>query len=96
MGTTTLTAARQQLVTVLGNPYALNVACNRKDLVGKGVASAKNARSHEDLFNIMSNLISCKADVGKKMSSLQPTDMAVCISVLAMLILFWPTRVKTR
>ena len=64
-GNDDLTAARQQLVTVLGNPYALNVACNRKDLVGKGVASAKNARSHEDLFNIMSNLISCKADVRK-------------------------------
>ena len=42
-----------------------SVACNRKDLVGKGVALAKTARSHEDLFNIMSNLISCKANVGK-------------------------------
>ena len=57
-----LTAARTQAVSVLGTKNAVNVACNQRATIDTAIKAAKNARSQEDLFNIVSNVINCKAD----------------------------------
>ena len=61
-GNSDLTAARTQAVSVLDTKNAVNVACNQRATIDTAIKAAKNARSHEDLFNIVSNVINCKAD----------------------------------